>query len=124
MVPVMEFDVPPTSSLLGLGLKRGQPLAADGQLPHIEARARRLERPGADYNRVCGFASDSPLPLTFPDLLARGLHLAVLTHPAFPLRLLGIIHTEQRAPSTPASRCPAAPGWRARGRPGAAAFSI
>jgi acyl dehydratase len=96
MVPVMEFEFPPSPSMLALAMKGNQGLPADGQLPHIEARARRLERPVADYSRVCGFAEDSPLPLTFPDLLARGLHLAVLTHPAFPLRLLGIIHTEQR----------------------------
>ena len=96
MVPVMQFDTPPDVSLLRVAVKRAAPLPADGKIPHIEARASRLERPVAEYARVCGFSTDTPLPLTFPDLLARGLHLAVLTHPAFPLRLFGIIHTEQR----------------------------
>lgn len=96
MVPVMQFDTPPDVSLLKIAMKGASALPADGRIPHIEARASRLQRPVAEYARLCGFASDQPLPLTFPDLMVRGLHLAVLTHPAFPLRLFGIIHTEQR----------------------------
>ncbi len=99
MVPVMEFDTPPATSMFAIATKRGGALPADGQIPHIEARASRLERPLAAYARVCGFPATTRLPLTFPDLLARGLHLAVLTHPAFPLRLMGILHTGQRIES-------------------------
>jgi acyl dehydratase len=97
MVPVMEFDTPPTpASLLAIATKRGRGLAPGEAIPHIEATALRLVRPVEDYAHLCGFASTQTLPLTFPDLLARGLHMAVLTHPAFPLRLMGILHTGQR----------------------------
>jgi len=96
MGPVMQFDTPPNVSMLTLGAKRGRGLKVGEPMPHIEARATRLLRPVEDYARICGFAREEPLPLTFPDLLTRGLHLAVLSHAEFPLPVLGILHTEQR----------------------------
>lgn len=55
----------------------------------------------AQYRALCQWKW-AGVPLTYPHLLASGLHLAMLTSEAFPLRLLGMVHLgnriEQRAP--------------------------
>jgi hypothetical protein len=69
----------------------------DGQrtIPPIEAQLQGL-RPNLDhvrrYAQLCGYASDHALPLTYPHVMAAPLHLAVMTHRAFPLRLPGLVH--------------------------------
>lgn len=44
------------------------------------------------YRKLCGFAPDSGLPVTFPHVLAFPLQMAVLTHAHFPFPLPGLIH--------------------------------
>jgi acyl dehydratase len=46
----------------------------------------------AAYRRLCGFAPDGRLPLTYPHVLAMPLQLAILTSRAFPLRIPGLVH--------------------------------
>ncbi len=46
----------------------------------------------ARYRKVCGFDDDGMLPVTFPHVLAGPLHMALLTHERFVVRLLGLIH--------------------------------
>lgn len=92
---ILEFDEPPGVSLATVAMKRASKHTTGAPFPRIEARARRLLPNAEAYARICGFPTTDPLPVSYPDVLARGLQLAVLTHPAFPLRLLGIIHTEQ-----------------------------
>jgi hypothetical protein len=48
------------------------------------------------WRRLCGFGAADPLPLTWPQVLAAPLHLALLSQPAFPLPLLGIVHVRNR----------------------------
>jgi MaoC dehydratase-like protein len=70
--------------------------------PALEARAERIvapERALAGYRRVCGFPASGPLPLTYPHVLAMPLRLALLTSPAFPVRLLGLVHLRDRITS-------------------------
>ncbi len=55
-----------------------------------EVRARRNHV--ARYRRVCRFADDGALPITYPHVLAMPLHFALLTHPLFVVRLMGLIH--------------------------------
>jgi acyl dehydratase len=50
----------------------------------------------ADYARVCGFPLDGLLPATFPQVLAFGLQVQLMTEPGFPLRLPGLVHLRQR----------------------------
>jgi acyl dehydratase len=90
---VMEFDTPPAVPLWRAAARR--PRFA-GAIPRIEAVAARLPVDVDAYARVCGFAVADPLPVTYPTVLARGLQLAVMTAPSFPLPLLGVIHTRQR----------------------------
>jgi acyl dehydratase len=92
----LSFDVPPSVSLLTVARKRkGEPV-----LPRLEARAARLPFEAGAYARVCGFTSADPLPLTVPDVMCRGLQLAVLTQPRFPFPLLGAVHVRQRITRT------------------------
>lgn len=77
-------------------LARREALLPEGaSVPRLEARVDRLQagpRHLAGYREVCGFASDGCLPLTYPHVMAMPLHLALLTHPAFLARLMGLLH--------------------------------
>lgn len=57
-------------------------------LKNLHARAEHLAR----YRKVCGFPHGDTLPITYPHVLAFPMHMAVLTHKRFPLKLLGLIH--------------------------------
>jgi acyl dehydratase len=70
-------------------------LVPEGRSVLSERRASGVTAPAAGlsgYRRVCGFAPDGHLPLTYPHVLANPLHLALLTGPECPVRLLGLVH--------------------------------
>ncbi len=46
------------------------------------------------YARVCGFPVKDTVPVTYPHLLAFGLHLAIMTDAAFPAPAVGMVHVE------------------------------
>lgn len=48
----------------------------------------------AAYAGVCGFSLTDALPATYPHVLAFGLHLALMTDPAFPFAPLGLVHLD------------------------------
>src|SRR5262245_11990547 len=48
----------------------------------------------AAYSEVCGFRVTGMLPVTYPHLLAFGLHMAVMTDGAFPFPAIGTVHLE------------------------------
>lgn len=48
----------------------------------------------AAYAEVCGFGLKETVPLTYPHMLAFGLHMAVMTDPAFPAPAIGTVHLE------------------------------
>lgn len=50
----------------------------------------------AAYRHVCGFADSPMLPATYPQVLAFGLQLKLLTAPSFPFPLLGLVHLRNR----------------------------
>jgi len=75
----------------GAGSKNGDavhipPLTAT--LTGITTDRERLAR----YQRVCGFASSSIMPITWPHIEAFPLHIRLMTDAAFPLPLLGLVH--------------------------------
>lgn len=92
----LSFDRPPVVGLLALARKRGRVLKSGESIPRIEAVASKLDANAEAYARICGFPAVGPLPITYPNLLAANLQKAVLTHPQFPLRLFGVVHTRQR----------------------------
>jgi len=58
-----------------------------------EATGARAQPSRLDaYRQVCGLADDGFLPLTYPHILASGLHMAMLRHPDFPIRMVGLVH--------------------------------
>ncbi len=69
--------------------------------PGAELPATRLTSPAAAidprraaaYARVCGFSAADPLPLTYPHILGFPLAARLMADPAFPLPLLGLVHT-------------------------------
>jgi acyl dehydratase len=64
-------------------------------LPQVRLRVRAVRASAellARYHGVCGFAADGFLPLTYPQVLAAPLHVALLGRPDFPHPLLGLIH--------------------------------
>lgn len=44
------------------------------------------------YRETCELPDDAGLPMTYPHVLAGGVHMAMLLHPAFPVRLIGVVH--------------------------------
>lgn len=62
----------------------------------------------AAYSQVCGFPLRQTLPLTYPHILAFGLHMAILTDRDFPFPAMGTVHLEnsitQHRPVSPSER--------------------
>ena len=48
----------------------------------------------AAYSDVCGFPLKDSLPVTYPHLLAFGLHMAIMTDGSFPFPAIGTVHLE------------------------------
>ena len=76
-----------------------KPSFACGGVPRIEAVLDRFTinpRHLARYRSVCGDRDAKELPITYPHVLAAPLHLAMLACDAFPVSLLGVVHTRNR----------------------------
>jgi len=76
-----------------------KPSFASGGVPRIEAVLDRFTinpRHLARYRSVCGDRDATELPITYPHVLAAPLHLAMLACDAFPVSLLGVVHTRNR----------------------------
>jgi acyl dehydratase len=60
----------------------------------------------AAYAEVCGFGLREQLPVTYPHVLAFGLHMQLMTDPSFPFPAIGTVHLEnaltQHRPISPA----------------------
>jgi len=48
----------------------------------------------AAYSEVCGFPLKETLPITYPHMLAFGLHMAIMTDGSFPFPAIGTVHLE------------------------------
>lgn len=70
-----------------------------GEVPRIEARLSKvsIERKHlAAYSDVCGAKAGATLPIAYPHVLAMPLHLAMLGAEAFPVKLFGLVHVQNR----------------------------
>lgn len=66
-------------------------------VPRIEARCSGVmpdRATVAAYRQVCGFPDGEHLPVSIPHILAHPLHMEMVTHPRFPLGLLGLVHVQ------------------------------
>ncbi|WP_330239298.1 MaoC/PaaZ C-terminal domain-containing protein [Streptomyces sp. NBC_00525] len=88
---------------LTLSLVRGAvsaPFKRPGR-PGATLPAGRAHRPAAPaapgplaaYRRICGFAADGPLPVTYPHVLAFPQAMRLMTRRGFPLPVTGLVHT-------------------------------
>jgi len=76
-----------------------KPAYATDTVPRIEAVLERFvinRRHLARYQRVCGERDSNELPIAYPHVLAAPLHLAMIACEAFPVNLLGVVHTRNR----------------------------
>ncbi|WP_348703833.1 MaoC family dehydratase, partial [Acidovorax soli] len=65
-----------------------QAIRFDAHWHGARADAARL----AQYRQVCGLPDTGTLPLLYLHAMAMPLHMAILSHARFPLRLLGLVH--------------------------------
>jgi acyl dehydratase len=82
----------------------------EGRVESVRAKAGHLAR----YRAVCGFTDDGCLPITYPHVITMPLHFAMLTHPKFPVRLMGLIHLAneiEQARPMPADRTYEISSW-------------
>lgn len=97
---LLKFSAPPsTACAYGKAIFARRPaLVPEGRrVPRIEATLdpQPLTRTRIDrFAAIAGGAPNGACPLTFAHVLAMPLHLAILTSPAFPVRLLGLVHVE------------------------------
>src|SRR5262245_40578189 len=81
-------------------MSRKPPLVAEGgEVPRIEARLAKVaidRKHLAAYSEVCGAAAGTTLPIAYPHILAMPLHLAMLGAEAFPVKLFGLVHVQNR----------------------------
>ncbi|MGW0929474.1 MaoC/PaaZ C-terminal domain-containing protein [Streptomyces sp. NPDC002644] len=57
--------------------------------PAVRADAGRLDA----YRRICGFEGDGTLPVTYPHVLGFAATMRLMSGRAFPLPVLGLVHT-------------------------------
>jgi hypothetical protein len=70
-----------------------------GEVPRIEARLAKVSidrKHLASYSEICGAAAGATLPIAYPHVLAMPLHLAMLGAEAFPVKLFGLVHVQNR----------------------------
>jgi len=96
----LQFTAAPAIAPAYLKILLGRkPAFATGSVPRIEAVLDRFavdSRHLARYRRVCGDRDSTQLPITYPHVLATPLHLAMIACEAFPVSLLGVVHTRNR----------------------------
>lgn len=99
---MMTFTEPPSHGpLYWQALRSRKPtlVAAGATVPRLEATwsdvrvdAENLRQ----YRALCGFGEGDDLPLPYPHVMVSALHLAMLSSPQFPVRLLGLVHLSNR----------------------------
>ncbi|MGB0640137.1 MAG: MaoC/PaaZ C-terminal domain-containing protein [Myxococcota bacterium] len=99
MTTRLEFDEAPTGwpMLLKAAVSRKPGLKEGEDIGRFEAEVRGISVSGLSaYQEICGFPHTEVLPLTFPQVVASPLHLAILTHKDFPLPAMGLVHVSSR----------------------------
>jgi acyl dehydratase len=98
LAPRLNFSVPPSLAAIymrALFDRRPRRLPPGSGAIRIEAEAGAVwAEPArlAAYREVCELPDSDELPLTYPHILAGSVHMAMLLHPEFPLRMVGLVH--------------------------------
>ena len=81
-------------------MSRKPSLVGEGaEVPRIESRLAKvvIDRKHLEqYSQICGAAAGATLPIAYPHVLAMPLHLAMLGAEAFPVKLFGLVHVQNR----------------------------
>jgi acyl dehydratase len=81
-------------------MSRKPALVGEGaEVPRIESRLAKViidRKHLAQYSQICGAATGGTLPIAYPHILAMPLHLAMLGAEAFPVKLFGLVHVQNR----------------------------
>jgi len=70
-----------------------------GAVPRIEARLAKVtidKKHLAAYSELCGASAGATLPIAYPHILATPLHLAMIGAEAFPVKMFGLVHVQNR----------------------------
>jgi hypothetical protein len=70
-----------------------------GEVPRIESRLAKViidRKHLAQYSEICGASAGGTLPIAYPHILATPLHVAMLGAEAFPVKLFGLVHVQNR----------------------------
>src|SRR5690606_10221897 len=76
-------------------IQRTQKQQSDIQLPALSVNIRGVKIDHdrlRQYHKVCGFQDNQVLPPTYPQIMAFGPYMRLLTDPRFPLPLIGLVH--------------------------------
>jgi len=93
---VLDFPQMPTVPLWRLALARKPGVSAEQTLQPVVARVHTLQvGDSPEYRALCAYPGQGPVPLLWPFVVAAPLQKAALIHPAFPIRLLGMVHLRQ-----------------------------
>ncbi len=77
--------------------RRSCPKAAKCRASSRASRRSTIDRKHlAAYSEICGAAAGATLPIAYPHILAMPLHLAMLGAEAFPVKLFGLVHVQNR----------------------------
>jgi len=97
-VDVMEFSAAPSFGpiykkiLLG---KKRPGFRAGASMPKLAARCAGVHIDAANlalYREVCHVKGGAAVPILYPHVMTGSLHLAIMTHDAFPLSMMGAVH--------------------------------
>ncbi|MGC4111417.1 MAG: MaoC/PaaZ C-terminal domain-containing protein [Nocardioides sp.] len=69
------------------------------EVPRIESRLAKVvidRKHLAAYSEICGAAAGATLPIAYPHVLATPLHLAMIGAEAFPVKMFGLVHVQNR----------------------------
>lgn len=99
MTDVTQIELGGLPSLLAaygrVLLARKPGLPSGSTVPRIEAQLCEHPLDSAKlgrYRAVCGFGDATPVPITYPQVLANSLHATLAASDAFPLDSLSIVH--------------------------------
>jgi hypothetical protein len=94
----LDFPAPPSIALLYLRAlfdRRPRRMPPGAGAVRIEAEAGCVmaePQSLAAYLDVCGLPDNGNLPMTYPHILAAGVHMSMLLHHEFPLKMVGMVH--------------------------------
>lgn len=97
----LKFDESPSvlPAYFAALTKGGKKLKGGETIPYMEAVQENVKpdsKKMQSFSQVCGFSNLSSVPVTYPHIMAMPLHMALLTHENFPLKLLGLVHVTNK----------------------------